>query len=155
MKIHTLLIAGFCLGLAGCGDKKATTDVDPVAAPMSEDVASPDGSDMDETLRVSDAVIRHMHLHAVQLDRLNDALAAGDLDAAQTPAYWLSRHETMSVFPADWRPHLQEMRAAALEVEAASDLAAASAAAARIAMACQACHAAAGFDVDITRTVWD
>lgn len=155
MKFSTVLVIALCLGLAGCGDKESTTAVTHDAAKMSDDAASPDRSDADETARVSDAVIRHMHLHAQQLDRLNKALAAGDLDAAQTPAYWLSRHEGMSVFPEAWRPHLQEMRAAALEVEAATDLETALAAAARIAAACQACHAAAGFDIDITRTDWD
>ncbi|NNF39889.1 MAG: hypothetical protein HKN64_00835 [Woeseiaceae bacterium] len=155
MKFHTLLIIGLTLGVAGCGDKEAAAPAARDEAKMSGESASPGASDMDETVRVSDAVVRHMHLHAEQLHRLNNALAAGDLDAAQTPAYWLSRHETMSVFPEAWRPHLLEMRAAALEVEAATDIDMALAAAARIAAACKACHAAAGFDVDISRTEWE
>ena len=154
MKINTLLLIGLSLGFAGCAEKERapTADAD---VKMSEEAATAGSSDTGESTGLSDAVVRHMHLHAQQLDRLNRALAAGDLDAAQTPAYWLSRHEGMNVFPADWQPQLEEMRAAALAVEAASDLAEAIAAAARVAEACEACHKAAGFDIDITRTEFE
>ena len=155
MKIRTLLIIGLSLGFAGCAEKEPPVPaaVDDMKVSEGAPLSSP--SDTSETAGVTDAVVRHMHLHAQQLDRLNRALAAGDLDTAQMPAYWLSRHEGMSVFPAEWQPHLQAMRAAALEVEAATDLATAIAAAARITEACQACHAAAGFDIDITRTEFE
>ena len=83
-----------------------------------------------------------MHLHAEQLDRLEDALSRGDLEAATTPAYWLSRHETLQGVPADWQPLLARMRAAAQVVEETTDLAAARSAAQRLATACDDCHRA-------------
>lgn len=153
MKIHALLIIGLFLSISGCAEKKqaAPASSDDMATTMKP--APPAAAT--EAVATSDAVLRHMHMHARQLGLLNLALARGDLEAAHTPAYWLSRHEGMSVFPADWQPHLQQMRVAALEVEAAPDINTASAAAARIGEACQACHASAGFEVDITRMEFD
>jgi mono/diheme cytochrome c family protein len=88
-----------------------------------------------------------MHVHAEKLDELNFALADGDLEAAMTPAYWLSRHETASDVQSEWMPFLYGMRTEAEAVETAPDLAAARAAAERINAHCQGCHAAVGIDI--------
>lgn len=125
MKLNVLMILCLVLSLTACGKPKLTAE--------------------------QQSAIRHMHLHAQQLRRLNDALAQDDLDAAQTPAYWLSRHKEVSAFPEDLRPHRRKMRISAQDVEAAPDLEAARAAAQRVAESCLECHAAGGYDIDITR----
>jgi len=98
----------------------------------------------------SEAFIRHMHLHASHLDGLNAALAAGDLEAAQTPAHWLLRHEEVAGHPADWQPHINSMRDAARAVANAPDIGTARAAAQRITEGCRGCHAAAGVEIDLS-----
>ncbi len=95
----------------------------------------------------SRAFLRHMHEHARQLKRLNDALEAGDLDGARLPAFWLSRHQGMHGPYEAWQPHLKTMRDAADEVEKAPNLAVARAASQRIAEGCDGCHMAAGVEI--------
>ena len=85
-----------------------------------------------------------MHAHAEQLDNLNFALADDDLEGAMTAAYWLSGHQEVSGLEEEWQPYLTGMRKAAQDVEEATDLEAARAAAERINEQCQGCHAAAG-----------
>ncbi|MBT8137401.1 MAG: hypothetical protein KJO54_10350 [Gammaproteobacteria bacterium] len=125
----------------GC-EKKDTSVQQPISdteVPQSdamepaEDIAYPGGP-----------LVRHMHMHAAQLERLNAALDAGDMVAAGTPAYWLSRHEMLPNMPETWRPHMAKMRMAAEAVEAAADIEAARAAASRIEDSCRGCHEAAG-----------
>ena len=139
---RALLIAGVLLALAACQPAEKTleqpasdTETPPKAATPLVDagVDYPGG-----------ALFRHMHLHAAQLERLNAALEAGDLEAAGTPAYWLSRHEMLADMPDSWRPHVVNLRLAARTVEDAPDLATAKAAAARIEESCRGCHEAAG-----------
>ena len=85
-----------------------------------------------------------MHVHAEKLEALNFALADGDLEAAKESANWLSTHDTESEIQSDWLPHLYRMRAEAEAVEAAPDIEMAQAAAQRITVQCQQCHAAVG-----------
>jgi len=92
----------------------------------------------------SDEFLAHMHRHADYLDDLNIALAEGDIVAAMTPAYWLSRHDSVEGVPDEWRPYLDGMRAASLDVEKSKDLESARAASERITEQCQGCHTAAG-----------
>ena len=61
-----------------------------------------------------------------------------------TPAFWLSRHDAVEGIPEEWLQYVTGMREAAAEVEAASDLETAKAAAENISNQCQACHTAAG-----------
>ena len=63
------------------------------------------------------------------------------------PAYWLSRHKTVDGLPEELQPFVDGMRAAALDLEGAKDVATAQAAAQRIATQCQGCHAATGADI--------
>jgi hypothetical protein len=88
--------------------------------------------------------LEHMHRHAEHLDALNMALAMGDFDASMTPAYWLSRHDTVEGLPSDLQPYLEGMRESARNVEESNNLESARAAAERITAQCQGCHTAAG-----------
>ena len=63
-------------------------------------------------------------------------------------AYWLSRHETVNGIPADRQPYVVGMREAARNVEEATDLMAARAAAEGITQQCQGCHVASGVETD-------
>lgn len=138
MKIHSLLIGlmivGLAFVLAACAEKEAAAPVQETISDVTEEKAEIG----------TDAFIRHMHNHASQLERLNAALEADDLDAAQTPAYWLSTHKSISGAPDVWQQYIAGMRDAALAVGEAPDLLAARAAAASIAESCAACHTAAG-----------
>jgi soluble cytochrome b562 len=137
MKLHVLMIVGFALSVTGCETREqaepAQTDEAQTAAPAAE-----------KKSYQYDGFLEHMHTHADQIDSINMALADGDLDAAMTPAAWLSRHEPVNGIPDDWQPYLTEMREAARAVENAGDLDTAHAASIRITEQCQGCHAAAG-----------
>lgn len=146
MKLQTLLIVTFTLGVTGCAEKEQAEpdEVDEAQAPPPAAVAPP----MENDGWQDDAFMEHMHAHAEQLDDLNFALADGDLDAAMTPAYWLSRHETVGGVPSELQPYLDGMREAASAVGEATDLAAAQLAAERINEQCQGCHIAAEVAVE-------
>lgn len=140
MKLHTLLIVGFAFFMTACAEKEQAVPeaTDEVPPPVTE--AAPAG----EPEPRDAAFIEHMHRHADQLDALNIALAEGDIVAAMTPAYWLSRHDEVEGVPAAWRPFLVGMREASIEVEKSKDLESARAAAEKITAQCQGCHTAAG-----------
>ncbi len=144
MNLHMILVVGFFLSVTGCGEKEQVISEPVDEAPMTapEAVAPATGNESWQ----NDSFLKHMHRHAEKLDDLNYALADGDLEAAMTPAYWLSRHDTDSDVPQEWLPHLYGMRTEAEAVEAAPDLATARAAAERINAQCQGCHAAAGIN---------
>jgi len=137
MKIHTLWITAIALCFVAC------TKQEPVEPPPPEnDQAAAPAEETNSEF--SEAFISHMHAHAEKLDDLMFALADDDLEGAATPAYWLSQHETADGVPEEWRNYITSMRNAAYEVETASDLETARAAAEDITVQCQACHAAAG-----------
>lgn len=137
MRWQLVLIVGISLGSASCGTKEQAAP-EPPDDSQREPAASPQ-----ETWR-NEAFIEHMHEHAEYVDRLNFALADGDLDAALTPAYWLSGHDPVAGLPAEWQQYVEGMREAARAVERAPDLDAARAAAEEITVHCQGCHKAAG-----------
>ena len=146
MKIRTLLLIGLAVVITGCAEKDQ-------GAPMQDDaaVSSAESMPVTEAANMGEAAfIEHMHVHAEQLGKINTALSFGNLEAAQTPAYWLSRHEGVTGPLYDWEDYLDQMRTAAGEIAEASDLATARAAARRIAVSCQSCHAAAGIEVLIS-----
>jgi hypothetical protein len=147
MKLHTLLIVGLALGVTGCAEKEKVAPTQGEDAQVAAEPAAADLAAAEEAKVGTEAFVRHMHLHASQYKRLSDALDAGDLEAAQTPAYWLSRHEAVSGAPDDWQQYIQSMRAAAGAVTDAPDLEAARAAAEGIAESCRGCHIAAWVDV--------
>jgi len=132
MNLQTLLIVGFALGVTACAEKEQ-------AAPEStKEQAAPESTD---------AFVNHMHYHAAQLERINTALAADNLDAARTPAYWLAAHEQLEGAADEWQPYIKEMRDAARAVSDAPDLETARTARQRIAASCGDCHAFAGIDI--------
>ncbi len=146
MKIRTLLLIGLTVVITGCAEKEqAGLKQDDAAVSGAESMPAVEAADMG-----TDAFIAHMHAHAEQLDKINAALSFGNLEAARTPAYWLSRHEGVSGPLYDWETYLDQMRTAASDVAAAADLATARAAANRIVTGCQGCHAAAGIEVLIS-----
>ena len=150
MKLHTLLIVGFALGVTGCIEKEQAAPSQGDDTEMAAKSAMADLAAVEKAGMGSEAFIRHMHLHASHLDGLNAALVAGDLEAAQTPAHWLLRHEGVTGHPDDWQPHIDSMREAARAVADAPDIGAARAAAQHITDGCRGCHAAAGVDIDLS-----
>ena len=146
MKIRTLLLIGLTVVITGCAEKEQATPMqDDAAVSSAASVPVVEAADLG-----TDAFIEHMHVHAEQLGKINTALSFGNLEAAQTPAYWLSRHEGVTGPLYDWETYLNQMRTAAGEIADASDLATARAAARRIAVGCQGCHSAAGIEVLIS-----
>jgi hypothetical protein len=144
MKIHAVLIVGLGLIATGCSEREQAGSEPAVDAAMPE-AAAP--WERDVNWRNSE-FMKHMHLHAERLDELNFALADGDLDAAKTPANWLATHETYADVQSDWLPYLYNMRSEAEAVEAATDLATARAAAERVTVQCQTCHAGVGMSAE-------
>jgi hypothetical protein len=143
MKTYALWLASFALVLTACGKQEPTEPQQP------NDTAAPAASVVEEPAPAptfDEAFTAHMHKHADQLDDLMFALADGDLVAAMTPAYWLSRHDSVEGIPDEWQQHVTGMREAALKVESTNDLEVARAAAEEISSHCQACHATAGVD---------
>lgn len=138
MKTHALWIAAIALGIAACTDRQQAAPPQAETTPSADTTASHVGAEIDE------AFIEHMHMHAEQLDELMFALADEDLEAARTPAYWLSRHETVQGIPDEWQQFVVGVRRAALQVEQANDLDTARAAGETLSSRCQDCHAAAG-----------
>ena len=145
MKLQVLLIIGFGLSVTACENKQQAAP-EQAAAPVVESVATeaPMAGLPEMDSYVYEGILRHMHSHADQMDLLNDA--DDNLEAGKLPARWLWRHETMTGVPDDWQPYLADMRQAARDVESATDLATARAAATRISENCQACHSAVGMD---------
>jgi hypothetical protein len=145
MKAHAFWITAIALSLAACGKQEqpeaqqaeSAADTAPAVEAEAPEPAAP-------AAEVDQAFIDHMHAHAEQLDELMFALADEDLEGAMTPAYWLSRHQTVGGIPVEWQDHIVGMRKAALEVGAATDLESARAAAERVSENCQGCHTAAG-----------
>ena len=138
MNKHMVLIAAVALVALGCARDEAPAPAD--------EVPPADATPAETQSWKTEAFIQHMHLHANQIDKLNMALAEGDFDGAMTPAYWLSRHDEVDGIPLELQQYIQGMRAAASEVEAATDFDAARAAAERITVQCQGCHTAADVD---------
>ena len=147
MKLHVLLIIGFAVSVTGCENKEqaAPEQADEVqtTAPAAESMATEEPVAEKKSYQYG-GFLKHMHVHADQVDNINIALADGDLDATKLPARWLWRHDTMIGVPTDWQPYLADIREAAHTVGGAADLETANAASERITEQCQGCHAAAG-----------
>ncbi len=153
MKFYSLLIIGLVFGLAGCAEKEKTSapqgveDATTAAETTAAETAEAETPETEKEEMGTAAFISHMHHHASQLERLNAALEAGSLAAAQRPAYWLSGHDDTIIVPDEWKVYVNGMRGGATAVSEAPDLAAARAAAKRITDNCQGCHKAAGIDL--------
>lgn len=142
MKLNMIFLIGFATGIVGCAEKEQGAPEQAGEMPPAVSAVEPEATPAQiEDWRASN-FLDHMHAHAEHLDVLNFALDDGDLEQARTPAYWLSRHKTVSGLPTDLQPFVERMREAAQAVEEAEDLVAARAAAQRINTECQGCHAA-------------
>ncbi len=150
MNIRTLLMIGLAVCTTGCGEQEQTVSTESADAAIVSESASSDPSAPAATGMGSEVFIRHMHLHATHLAGLNDALSAGDLEAAKTPAHWLLRHEEVTEFPDALQPHIDNMRNAARAVADAGDISAARSAAQGITESCSGCHVTAGVNVDLS-----
>ncbi len=149
MKLHLLLIVGLALLVTACARKEqeAVEPADEAPAVAEEPMEEPEPAEDPVPAKMEfgdDAVLKHMHAHADKMDDINFALADGDLDAAMTPAYWMSRHEEIEGMPEEWRPFIAGMREGAKAIEASNDLETARAAAETITAQCQGCHRVAG-----------
>ncbi len=144
MKIHAFWIAAIALSLTACGEQKQPEPQQPEGAAEAAAAADAAMAEAEAAAMVSQGFIDHMHAHAEQLDELMFALADDDLEGAMTPAYWLSRHDTVEGIPDEWLDYVVGMRKAALDVGRATDHATARAAAEQISANCQGCHTAAG-----------
>mgnify|MGYP001549381830 CR=1 FL=1 len=140
MRVHTFWITAIALCLAACSKQEPAEP----QAPESDQTAAVAEEAPESEARFDEGFIKHMHQHAEKLDDLMFALADGDLEGAATPAYWLSQHETVDGVPEEWQDFVIGMRNAAYEVETATDIETARAAATQISVQCQACHSAAG-----------
>lgn len=140
LRIILALVLAFLATACAEKDDAQTTPESAVQGPSPDAAESPTAN----VGSIDAGFLAHMHLHAEKLDDVNFALADGDLEAARTPANWLSRHDTDDGVQQGWLPYLYAMRTEAEVVQTATDLETARAAAARINAQCQACHAAAG-----------
>lgn len=150
MKIRTCLTIWLSVFTIGCGEQEPIATAQDADASVASESISSNLSATEAAGMGSEMFIRHMHNHATHLAGLNDALAAGDLEAAKTPAHWLLRHEEVTEFPDALQPHIDAMRDAARAVAEAADISAARSAAQRITESCSACHLTAGVDVDLS-----
>ena len=150
MKLHVLLVLGLAVGVVGCAEKEEATPEqadameEGVSAVAEETAAEPEAVPAPTEDWRNSNFMDHMHAHAEHLDDINFALDDGDLEAAMTPAYWLSTHKTVDGLPEELQPFLVRMRELAGAVEQAEDLETARAAAQQIGTTCQECHAAVG-----------
>ena len=94
MRTHAIFLGALALCASGCSEQEPAQPGDPTSAqniPAAETVQ--------EQPVFDEAFVEHMHEHADKLDELMFALADGNLEDAMTPAYWLSRHETVDGVP--------------------------------------------------------
>jgi hypothetical protein len=148
MKPNMIFLIGLAIGIAGCAEKEQTATEEANARPPAVSAVEPETAPAQIEDWRSSNFLDHMHAHAEHLDDLNYALDGGDFEGAMTPAYWLSRHESLGGLPTDLQPFLVRMREAGRVVEETKDLAAARAAAEQIGKQCLGCHTAAGVNND-------
>jgi cytochrome c556 len=150
MNHRLFCLFSLCFALTACSGGERPTggvasgEADATIAQETAPESATEPFEPDPGIIVDEAFLTHMHAHADMLDEINYALADGNLEAAMTPAYWLSKHHDFEGMPQEWKPYVDAMRKAAAEVESAPNLETARAAAARIDDHCRDCHKAAG-----------
>jgi hypothetical protein len=87
------------------------------------------------------AVHDRMHARFAASQRVERAIALGDLERARAEARTIARLDEPDVLP-EWQPHFRSIEAAAREVDASRDLVAAARATARLGQVCAGCHEA-------------
>jgi hypothetical protein len=156
MTLRTLLLIGTLVMFSGCSkdeappapvqqDAAAVTELEAAEAEPVAAAGTTEAAEATEKVAAGTyAFIEHMHEHAMQLGHIIKALDAGDLEAAATPAYWLSRHEGVTGPLYDWEDYLNQMRGGAVDVANATDLETARAGVMKIEEGCNGCHTSAG-----------
>ena len=142
MKLNVLLGLGFAFILLACAEKEPAAPEEST----SDEAQVTEVPEAEPAISVDQSFLAHMHKHAEKLDEINFSLADGDLEGSRTPAYWLSRHETVDGLEPELQEFVYAMRIAAEAVEAAPDLDTAQVAAEKISAQCTGCHSAAGVD---------
>ncbi len=118
-----LLVSCLILGASlGCG-----------GGPVSEDA--------EEGAR-AEPIGEYMRDHFEQVRGVQLGVIRGDLRAVRAAAKWVATHDALEGMPQGWEPYVVQMRGAAEEAAAASDIASAAAATATMGRACAACHEA-------------
>ncbi|MEQ1506210.1 MAG: hypothetical protein ABMB14_28515 [Myxococcota bacterium] len=91
-----------------------------------------------------------MHARFFTLTAARDAVIQGKLAEAKSTIKPLAVRDPGEPFPADWRPWVIKVEAAALKVAEAPDLASAAAGVAKVASACADCHTATNGGPSVT-----
>lgn len=127
MRCLPILVAG-CFALAGChvdDDRAVVNHLNhprPLASTLQE-------------------AHQRMHARFGAARRIEQAIAFSDLARAQSEARYLAALEETDLLPA-WRPYVDAIRGAALELDRASDVMAAARLAALVGDRCASCHEA-------------
>lgn len=115
--------------LAACGGQE------PAAKPAeTKPAAAPAAPPVD--------VKKHMDEHFMKVADVQAALVRGDVAGAKEGAKWIAEHQETAGLPASGQSSLQGMKTAAQAVVDATDIKAAAAGLADMAVACGSCHAA-------------
>ena len=96
-----------------------------------------------------EAAPSHMYAHYAQVGEIQDAVVAGDIDAARAPARWLASHAG-DQFGAAGEDALNMMRTEAGMIETMPDIVEIGRSVARMGAACGDCHTATGGGPRIT-----
>jgi len=81
-----------------------------------------------------------MAAHYIAATELQAAIAQGRLSDVRDQAHWLMTHDMDG--PPDWRPHIDELRDAAMRIWRSQDVPTAGVQLGRVGRACSACHEA-------------
>lgn len=127
--VQASLVLGVVVVLAACGGSSEPAGSDQAAA----------GSSL-----ASAEVVKHMHDHLAQVQRIQHALIRGDLEAATGAASTFAKHQELTGLPDTVRTTVDDMRKAATELSAATTLDAAGDATGRMVAQCGTCHSSMG-----------
>lgn len=127
VRLPVLLLAGAFLILA------ATTRPMPVSARRNAAGGQQTAS--------KGEVRGHMDEHYAKAEDMQTAVVLGDLAGARESARWIAEHQETAGLPPSGQASVAEMKKAARAVAEASDVKAAAAGSAQMAVACGTCHA--------------
>jgi len=93
-------------------------------------------------------VADNMHEQLTRIGVIKAAIVAGRLADVREPAIWLADHKTVVGLPADFEPHIAQMRSFARHVIEAKDLQTAGIAVSQMAKTCGSCHLVNGVELE-------
>ena len=129
-----LLIAAIAAAVVGCDDESTTPETPPAEATGPVTPATP------EAPAPAPPVQELMANHFQRAWAARDAIIAGDFAGARTAMAWLAEPHDDASLPEEVRPRIEPMREAAREFGAATELARAGDAFARMLARCGTCH---------------